>query len=224
MTTKRTLVSHALCPYVQRVAIVLAEKGLDFERVDIDLANKPTWFLEISPLGKTPVLLIDGTALFESAAICEYFDETALPRLHPDDVLLRAQHRAWIEFGSAMLNTIGAFYNAKDAPELEAKAGQLRQQLRQLEQRLNGGPYFNGAQFSLVDAVFGPVFRYFDVFDAVHDFGFFTGLPKLRAWRSALASRPSVESAARTDYPRLLRDFLMARDSAISPLAKAQIR
>ena len=78
------LVSHVLCPYVQRAAIVLAEKGIPFERRDIDLANKPDWFLKISPLGKTPVLLVGGESIFESSVICEYLEETGLPRLHPD--------------------------------------------------------------------------------------------------------------------------------------------
>lgn len=53
-----TLVSHTLCPYVQRAAIVLLEKGVPFERRWIDLARKPAWFLAVSPLGKTPVLLV----------------------------------------------------------------------------------------------------------------------------------------------------------------------
>ena len=97
------LVSHPLCPYVQRVAILLAEKGVPFERRDIDLRDKPRWFLEVSPLGKTPVLLVDGQPGFESAVICEYLDETASPRLHPADPLRRAQHRSWSEFGSAVL-------------------------------------------------------------------------------------------------------------------------
>ncbi len=83
------LVSHALCPYVQRAAIVLAEKDVPFERRDIDLANKPEWFLRLSPLGKTPVLVVEGEAIFESAVICEYLDETTLPRLHPDDARAR---------------------------------------------------------------------------------------------------------------------------------------
>ena len=109
-----TLVSHALCPYVQRVAIVLHEKGLAFERRTIDLARKPDWFLAISPLGKTPVLQVRGQSLFESAVICEYLDEVAMPVLHPQDPLQRARHRAWMEFGSAVLNTIGAFYAAQD--------------------------------------------------------------------------------------------------------------
>jgi glutathione S-transferase len=54
---KLTLISHKLCPYVQRAVIALTEKGVPFERIDIDLANKPDWFLKISPLGKVPVLL-----------------------------------------------------------------------------------------------------------------------------------------------------------------------
>jgi glutathione S-transferase len=64
--------------------------------------------------------------------------------------------------------------------------------------------------------VFGPVFRYFDVFDAIGDFGFFAGLTKLSAWRAALAQRASVRAAARRDHPALLRTFLLARHSALS--------
>ena len=58
MTPKLTLISHKLCPYVQRAVIALTEKGVPFERIDIDLANKPDWFLKISPLGKVPVLRV----------------------------------------------------------------------------------------------------------------------------------------------------------------------
>lgn len=91
MNAPLVLVSHRLCPYVQRAAIVLAEKGVPFERRDVDLDHKPAWFLAVSPLGKTPVLLVDGNALFESAVICEYLDETFEPWLHPGDALERAR-------------------------------------------------------------------------------------------------------------------------------------
>ena len=108
--TKFKLISFKLCPYVQRAAIVLAEKGVAFERVDIVLANKPEWFLKLSPLGKVPVLVVekDGieTVLFESAVIAEYLDETLEPRLHPADPLEKARHRGWIEFASATLADI----------------------------------------------------------------------------------------------------------------------
>ncbi len=94
MTPKLTLISHKLCPYVQRAVIALTEKGVPFERIDIDLANKPEWFLKISPLGKVPVLLV-GTAegeaaLFESNVICEYIEDTQDgAKLHPRDALER---------------------------------------------------------------------------------------------------------------------------------------
>ena len=216
MNPPLVLVSHALCPYVQRAAIVLAEKSVPFERRDINLADKPDWFKKVSPLGKTPVLLVGDVAVFESAVICEYLEETALPRLHPANALLRAQHRSWMEFGSALLNSIGAFYNAADEAMLAARANEIHARFVQLEAALGDGPYFGGDSFSIVDAVFGPVFRYFDVFDAIGDFGFFEGLPKMQHWRRALATRPSVVEAAHPDYPHLLGAFLRERRSALS--------
>jgi len=216
MTAPLVLVSHVLCPYVQRAAIVLFEKNVPFERRDIDLADKPSWFLKASPLGKTPVLLVGDEAVFESAVICEYLDETESPRLHPDSALQRAQHRSWMEFGSALLNLIGAFHNAPDETALLARAAEIRQRLARIEAVLGDGPYFAGASFSIVDAVFGPVFRYFEVFDAIDDFGFADGLPKLQRWRQALRARPSVAKAVRADYPERLLAFLVARGSALS--------
>ncbi len=210
------LVSHALCPYVQRAAIVLAEKGIAFNRRDIDLANKPDWFMKVSPLGKTPVLLAGAEAIFESAVICEYLDDTALPRLHPADALERARHRAWVEFASALLNAIGSFYNAPDDAALLARAGEIRFRLGQVDAVLREGPYFAGAPFSIVDAAFGPLFRYFDVFDSIGEFGFWSGLTKISAWRRALAERDSVAAAVSSDYPALLEQFLLARRSALS--------
>ena len=216
MTAPLILVSHALCPYVQRAAIVLHEKGIAFERRDIDLAAKPAWFLAVSPLGKTPVLLVGDAALFESAVICEYLDETTLPRLHPADALERARQRGWMEFGSAVLNDIGAFYSAPDEPALQQRTRDLRARLVQIEAVLGDGPWFAGPRFGLVDAAFGPVFRYFDVLDGIGEFVFFAGLPKLAAWRAALAQRASVRVAASPAYPELLRAFLLRRRSELS--------
>ena len=216
MTPALTLVSHALCPYVQRAAIVLAEKGVLFERRDVDLAHKPDWFKAVSPLGKTPVLLVGDVPVFESAVICEYLDDTIAPRLHPQDALERARHRAWVEVASSVLNSIGAFYNAPDEKSLKQRVGELRARFEQLEAELGDGPFFAGTQFSIVDAAFAPVFRYFDVFDTIDAFGFFIGLDNLNAWREQLSRRPSVRDAVSAQYPDLLRAFLLARRSALS--------
>src|SRR6202051_4236627 len=218
MAARLKLISHTLCPYLQRAVIALTEKGVPFERIDIDLANKPDWFLAISPLGKTAVLQVGEVPIFESAVILEYLEETQLSPLHPADPLRRAEHRAWIEFGSAVLNDIAGFYAAPDEASFRAKTSQLEQRFARLEARVAAAPWFDGECFSLVDAVFGPVFRYFDVFDGIADFGILAGKPKLARWRESLAARPSVRSAVSADYPALLRDFLKRRNSWISGL------
>src|ERR1700681_476735 len=216
MAAPLKLISHKLCPYVQRAVIALTEKGVAFERIDIDLANKPDWFLAISPLGKTPVLQVGDSAIFESAVILEYLEETQGKPLHPADPLVRAEHRGWIEFGSTVLNDVAGFYAAKDEASFKARTAQLEQKFARLEARVAASPWFDGENFSLVDAVFGPVFRYFDVFDEIACI--LSSKPKLARWRKALAARPSVRTAVSADYPALLRDFVERRNSWLSGL------
>jgi len=218
MTEKLVLISHHLCPYVQRAAIALTEKGVPFDRVYVDLGNKPNWFLALSPLGKTPVLKVGEAAIFESAVILEYVEETHLNPLHPAHPVSRAEHRSWIEFGSAVLNDIAGLYNAPDGKTLCAKADALAAKFERLECRLRVGPYFDGKRFSLVDAAFGPVFRYFDVFDQIGDFGILTDKPKSLAWRAALADRPSVRDAVAPDYGDRLWRFFQLRQSYLTRL------
>ncbi|WP_407146456.1 glutathione S-transferase family protein [Bradyrhizobium sp. ORS 86] len=219
------LISHKLCPYVQRAVIALAEKGAPFERIDIDLAHKPDWFLKISPLGKVPVLVVTGddgkeVALFESNVICEYIEETqADARLHPQDPLLRAEHRAWMEFGSAILGDLWGLETTTDAATFDSKRQAVAAKFARVEAALGAGPFFAEQSFSLVDAVFAPIFRYFDVFDQLTDLAVFAETPKVRTWRAALAQRPSVRSAVSPDYPDLLRAFLARYDAHMLKLA-----
>jgi glutathione S-transferase len=218
------LVSHNLCPYVQRVAIALAEKNVPFERVTIDLAAKPDWFTAISPLGKVPLMRVaDGTSetvLFESAAIAEYVDEAYPgPDLLPREPISRARHRAWIEFASNLLADIWRLETAKADDALTAACRSIAHKLATLEAVLAQGPYFTGQNFGLVDAAFAPAFRYFDVFDAIAPTVPFAAFPKTSAWRAALAARPSVRDAVTKAYPGLLRDFLKRHEAVL--LARA---
>ena len=152
MAAALKLISHKLCPYVQRAVIALTEKGVPFERIDIDLANKPDWFLKISPLGKVPVLLVetaDGeVALFESNVICEYIEETqGGAKLHPQDPLQRAQHRAWMEFGSTILSELWGLETTGDPAVFETKRKAVAAKFAQVEKTLGAGPFFAGDGF-----------------------------------------------------------------------------
>ncbi|MBP0580785.1 glutathione S-transferase family protein [Labrys sp. LIt4] len=214
-----TLVSYHLCPYVQRAAIALMEKGAPFERRFIDLAAKPGWFTALSPLGKVPLLLVEQAGqqqavLFESSVICEFVEETVQgPELHPADPLVRARHRAWMEFGSAILADLWRLETAPDAAGFEQARAKMADKFARVEEVLGTGPYFAGEAFSLVDAVYAPIFRYFDLFDTLADTGLFAGLPRVQAWRQALSVRPSVRGAVTPDYPDRLRAFLVRHDA-----------
>lgn len=218
--TAHTLVSHHLCPYVQRAAIVAAERGIAITRAFIDLSAKPDWFLALTPTGKVPLLRVDADGaqhvLFESAAIAEYLDETAPGTgLMPAAPLARAKTRAWVDYASGTLAEIAALYNAPDTASFAARAGALTARFARLEAEICG-PWFAGADFGLVDAAFGPVFRYCDTFERLAALSLTDGLPELAAWRRALSERASVADAVAPDYPERLAAFLIARGSHLT--------
>jgi glutathione S-transferase len=127
-----------------------------------------------------------------------------------------------MEFGSSVLNDIWGFYTAPDAAALEARADTLRQKFRRLEDTLpEAGPWFDGSRFSLVDAVFAPVFRYWEAFDRIGDFGMFDGLAKVQRWRAVLAARASVQDAVTPDYAERLLRFIVERHGELGRRAAA---
>lgn len=219
-----TLVSFELCPYVQRAAIVLLERSIPFERIYVDLENKPDWFKAASPLGKVPLLKVGDQVLFESAPIVEYLDDAYQPRLHPDDPLERARHRAWMEFGSGILADIWVVETTADVEAYDAKLTQIRRKFERLEVELGDGPYFSGTAFRVVDAVFAPIFRYFDVFETMAPMAVFEGLDKLRSWRAAMRERPSVQAAVVHDYAQRLRAFVLRRGGVLARGARTPAR
>jgi glutathione S-transferase len=95
--SKLKLVTAKFSPYGHRVEMTLIEKNIPYEKIDIDLANRPDWFVKESPIGKVPILYIDDKILFESMVICEYLEESFsdLP-LHPKDLIIKAIRRQGI--------------------------------------------------------------------------------------------------------------------------------
>lgn len=220
--TDLILISHPLCPFVQRAAIVLLEKGVPFRRVNIDLSAKPDWFLALSPTGKVPVLKVrqagaEDAVLFESVVICEYLDETqGGASMYPDDALTRARHRAWIEFATQTQTEGWQFLHAVDTATADTRRTALRDKLRKLEAELGDEPYFAGHTFGMVDAVFAPFLRYFGIIDPAVSHTVFDGLQRVSAWRAALAARPSVRDAVVDDYADRFRDHLRQHGALIA--------
>lgn len=216
------LVSYELCPYVQRSIIILTEKNIEHEREYIDLNKPPKWFLKNSPLGKVPLLIVNEEhAIFESAVICEFLDEITPGSLHIDNPIIKAKHRAWIEFGSQILDDIGSLYNSQTESAFQQRTEEIYDKLQRLEE-ITETPYFSGKDFKMIDAVYATIFRYFNVMDPYLPFDLFASCQKVSNWRKNLAERNSVINAVKQDYPIKLLDFLRRRDSYISTVIARQ--
>lgn len=217
------LISSATCPFVQRSAITLEHKHVPYEIEFVDLDNKPEWFLDLSPLGKVPVLVVREDereiVLFESAVINEYLDEITPGSLLPADPLLRARHRGMIEFASAAVADAWRMgtANSKDAALGHARA--LRDKLARFEDELVG-PFFTGEQLSLVDTATIPVLlRAAWTVEIAPELAVFDDLHKVRAWHEAAVELEAVKRSAVPDLRDLYRAYLGGRaDSWVGSL------
>lgn len=207
------LISFTLCPYVQRAMIVLNEKNISFDIEYIDLSEPPPWFYDISPLEKVPVLLVDDEPLFESMVICEYLDEITDGSLYPEDAFKRAINRAWIEFGNDILSTTFEFYTTEDGKRFKNLTNTLMDRFEVLEEEISDGTYFNGEEFSMVDAVYAPVFRYHNRIAQYKDYGFFDDAPKIKAWGDNLLQRDSVIKSVPETYEEDMTNYIKKIDS-----------
>jgi len=222
---KYLLVSFKSCPWVQRVAIVLREKNIDFEFQHIEPGNRPDWFRTVSPHNKVPVLRLDDrVSLFESAAICEYLDETHSPRLHPEGAVERAVNRAWIEYMPIFVDLVSGHAYARNETDYDKAAALVPGAFEKLEEALehqDGGPFFNGARYSLVDAAYAPFLQRHLFLERIAKLGHIDRFRRVRAWAQAVVDRPSTHSFPPAEYEAMYRDMVKRRDSWMSQFVDA---
>ena len=198
------LISFKLCPFVQRSVITLKHKGVPFDTTFIQLDDPPSWFGEVSPLGKVPVLKVDDTVLFESAVINEFLDESFGERMLSSDALERAKQRAWIELGSAALFAMFGTITAPEEAGSQAKREELAKLFGHLERQLAKAPpapYFSGESLTLVDTSFAPLFqRLFALPESIVDWN---AVPTVKRWAERLVEVPVVRESLPEGFDEL---------------------
>ena len=210
---KLELISFPICPFVQRSVITLLEKGADYKVTYIDLADKPDWFLAISPMGKVPVLRVDDEhVIFESAVINEFVNEVTPGDLHPDDPIAKARDRAWIAFTETLLFDQYRLMMAEDAKAFEDAWHDTEPRLARLEAALSG-PLWGGESLRLVDTAVAPLLQRYAVVDRIMGLPDYADFPHLQAWWSALSERPSVTGSVPADFEEQVRTYFREKDS-----------
>lgn len=193
--------SSVLCPFAHRVRLTLLEKSVPFESIEIDLQNKPTNFLEISPYGKVPVLKHGDNRVWESVIINEYLEEVFPdPPLLPKEPMQRAKARIWINFADTQLfATTHKLLLSQDPLQQTEGVKKLTDSLEFIEQEglqkvSEDESYWLGEEISLVDLTFYPWFEQLAVLEHFRGFQLPSGLNRLQQWKAKVAHRESVRS------------------------------
>jgi len=184
-----TLYNAARCPYAARARIVLAEKALEVEVVEIDLSDRPAWLYEKNPTGRVPVIEEDGgTPLPESVVIMEFLEERyPEPPLLPSDPADRAAVRCLIFRDDGLTDPYYAFRRGEEGAREELDAA-----LGGLDAMLAEQPYLGGAEYSLADIAYVPwLLRARDMLGVELD-----AFPALVDWLGRLEERPAIAAEA----------------------------
>jgi glutathione S-transferase len=184
-----TLYNAARCPYAARARIVLAEKGIEFETVEIDLSDRPAWLYEKNPAGRVPVVEEDGGApLPESAVIMEFLEERYPgPALLPADPADRAAVRLLIFRDDDLTDPYYALRRGEDGAREEFDAA-----LGRFDSLLGEQPYLSGAEYGLADIALVPwLLRARDMLGVELD-----GFASLADWLARLEQRPAIADEA----------------------------
>ncbi|TVY54593.1 Glutathione S-transferase omega-1 [Lachnellula suecica] len=228
------LYSGWFCPFVQRVLLVLLEKDIPFQYIEVNPYHKPQSLLTLNPRGLVPTLQYDNKPLYESTVICEFLEDaypSATPKLIPSDPYTKARMKIWIDFVTSRI--LPAFHrflqfqpNSASETGIEKVRADFLEQMKQLVQEMDAeGRYFLGKELTLIDLMIAPWAVRLWLFD---HFKGGLNMPKgepwverFEKWRQVVEKRDSVvdSTSEKEHYLPIYQRY--ADDVAQSEMAKA---
>ncbi|RUS91993.1 hypothetical protein EGW08_000206 [Elysia chlorotica] len=198
------LYSMRFCPFAHRTRLVLNHKNIPHEEVNINLKEKPDWFLDLNPLGQVPVLQIDDKVIADSTATSEWLDDVYPEnRLQPADPYRRAVDRGLLKYISKMNTTYYGAIFSTNADDLGEKMVELEKHLKFYEENLAAreeGPYFGGSQPSMFDFYFWPTYERYPMLALLKELPVVKvdpdKFPRLTSYGKAMVERPEVKAVA----------------------------
>ncbi|XP_068577179.1 glutathione S-transferase omega-1-like [Cebidichthys violaceus] len=188
------LYSMRFCPFAERTRLVLNAKGIKHDIININLKDKPEWFLEKNPLGLVPTLeTFDGEVIYESPITCDYLDEVyPEKKLLPSCALGKAKQRMMLENFSKI---VPYFYKIvmgkKKGEDVSGPEAELNEKLCKLNKDLENKKFFGGDSITMIDYMMWPWFERLESFGLKH---FLDGRPELTKWTERMLEDPTVKA------------------------------
>lgn len=204
------IVSFDICPFVQRVTILLEAKGIPYDLELIKLDDKPQWFLDIAPNGQVPVLITDNEdVLFESDAIVEYLEEAFAPlqaNLSPEQ---KAKNRAWAYLATKHYLVQCSTQRSADAATLQDRVKKLDDAFDKVEKQLNGSPFFGGDALGMVDVAWLVLLHRAQIIKDHSGYDFIGNRPKLKAWQTCLLETGLAQKSVVSEFEEAFAKFYL---------------
>ncbi|XP_059179580.1 glutathione S-transferase omega-1-like [Physella acuta] len=193
------LYSMRFCPFAQRARLVLAHKNIPCEVINLDLQNKPDWFLKKNPEGTVPTLELDDKVMWESTATSEWLDDVyPQNKLQASDPYIRALDRMLLEYSSKVTTTFYTFIRSPG--DRDKLVGELTKHFQTYEDFLvkRKGEFYGGSKPSLIDFFLWPIMERMPMLTTMDQRAGIDKktFPKLSAWVEAMAKVPAVKATA----------------------------
>jgi glutathione S-transferase len=224
----RTIASHPLCPFLQRVVLTGIVKGYvrgkDFSPRYHSLGEAPSWFLALSPLRRDPVFELaagDGI-LYDTRVAAALVDEASDAVLASADVVARARERELVAHAQTVLDALRDVFTAKGGDALRESERRLFGALATVETSLkaHGGSHFDGSSWSQIDCAYGPVFSLMLFFPRLRNTSAWDELPNVRRWGLALFDDPNVQESRCESYREEFERFFQRTGSHFPHVAE----
>ena len=216
------IVSFKICPFVQKTIAVLELKQAAYEVEYVSLHDKPDWFLQASPHGQVPILILDQGVLFESGPITEFVDETCGDvRLHPSDPFEKARNRAWIELAARYYLVQCRTQRSPDSAQLETNRAELSDAFEKIEAVLGEGPYFRASRLSLVDTAWFVLLHRAHIIEECAGVDFLEDFPKTKSWQQELLGVEALTKSAPAGFIEEFMNFYLHEGTHLGGLMRS---
>lgn len=211
-----------ICPFVEKVKILLQLKKIACQLIDVNIRSKPEWFLQLAPDAATvPLLEIQDSAgatffINESNVICDYLDEISGSSLYPPDLARKAHNKLWIARSEKIIFSAYYMTHAKTDVEFFEKKIDVDKRLSTLENAIEHVPFFNGEDISMIDITYAPLFFRFECLSRLHNIHILEEYPKLAAWASNILAHSEVQAGFVETFDQEFNELLHLKESFLS--------
>lgn len=194
------LYTFKICPFVERAQIVAKECGMDCEQIEVDIRNKPQWYLDLPEASTVPKLEMTieknhKAYIPDTIAICNLFDDLNGNTLQPSDLKVKAFNTYWIHQLTPLMGNAYMMSMADNQNDHENYKAALFSQLHHLEILLSNiqpNPYFNGETYKMIDIAYAPQFKRFECMARLYQLDLLSDFPFIQKWSDSTLAIPSV--------------------------------